>query len=104
MLRFTPGGEIDIFEGVNMQTSNQMALHTGPGCTMPNRVQRGMAQGNDCASSPGGCAVIDPNPNSYGKAFADAGGGLWYTQFETDGIRIWFVPVSDCMVKPSSYR
>ena len=108
MLRPTSGGEIDIFEGVNMQNTNQMVLHTGPECTMPSGLsQTGTAQGMDCTSYPGhnsGCGVTDANTNSYGKAFADAGGGVWVTQFDTSGIRIWFVPVSACMAKPSSYH
>ena len=110
MLRFTPGGEIDIFEGVNMQYKNQMALHTGPHCSTPNNInfyQTGNAQSRDCNSYSGhneGCTVTDANPASYGKAFADAGGGVWVTQLETSGIKIWFVPVSDYMVKPSSYH
>ena len=104
MLRSTPGGEIDIFEGVNMQSTNQMVLHTGPQCTMPSGLpQTGTAQGRDCTSFPGhnsGCAVTDANPKSYGKPFADSGGGVWVTQFEPSGIKIWFVPVSSGMVKP----
>ena len=107
-LRSIPGGEIDIFEGVNMQTSNEMVLHTGPECTMPSGLsQTGTAQGRNCTSYYGhdsGCVVTDANTNSYGKAFADAGGGVWVTQFDTSGIRIWFVPVGACMLKLSSYR
>jgi len=107
MLRPTPGGEIDIFEGVNMQITNQMVLHTGQRCTMPSGLsQTGTAVGRDCTSSPGnnaGCAVTEANTKSYGKSFADTGGGVWITQFDTSGIRIWFVPVSDSIMKPSSY-
>lgn len=99
MLTSALGGEIDIFEGVNMQDSNQMTLHTGPGCIIPRNVyQTGTALGRDCGSSPSnnaGCGVMDSNTKSYGKPFADSGGGVWVTQFDTSGIRIWFVPVSD---------
>jgi hypothetical protein len=35
------GGEIDILEGVNTFTQNQVSLHTGDGCTMP---QGGLTQ------------------------------------------------------------
>ena len=90
-----------------MQNTNQMGLHTGQGCDMPSGIsQTGRALGRDCASSPGnnaGCAVTESNTKSYGKSFADTGGGVWITQFDRSGIRTWFVPVSDSMVKPSSY-
>ena len=103
MLRAASGGEIDIFEGVNMQSNNQMALHTGQ-CTMPVGLpQTGMVTSRDCTSYGGhnsGCGVMDANTKSYGKPFADSGGGVWVTQFESSGIKIWFVPVSDGTVKP----
>ena len=103
VLRSTPGGEIDIFEGVNLQSTNQMVLHTGQ-CTMPSGLpQTGTLQGTDCTSYAGhnsGCGVTDANTNSYGQPFADAGGGVWVTQFDSTGIKIWFVQVSDGMVKP----
>ena len=106
MLRSSPGGEIDIFEGVNMQTNNQMALHTGQ-CTMPSGLpQTGSATSRDCTSYAGhnsGCGVMDNNIRSYGKPFADAGGGVWVTQFESTGIKIWFIQVSDGMVKSSAF-
>ena len=104
-LRSTPGGEIDIFEGVNMQSTNQMTLHTGQQCTIPSGLsQTGWLGGKDCTSYAGhndGCSVTDSNTNSYGKPFADSGGGVWVTQLETSGISIWFVPVSSCRMKPS---
>src|SRR6201986_1855681 len=99
MLTPALGGEIDIFEGVNMQDSNQMTLHTAPGCdTSSGPFQTGTALGMNCGSSPSdnlGCAVKEMDTNSYGEPFADSGGGVWVTQFDTSGIRIWFVPVSD---------
>ena len=33
-----------------------------------------------------GCVVTDPNPSSYGEAFAQAGGGIYVTEFSEDGI------------------
>ena len=66
---------------------------------MPHGIsQSGMALGTDCGSSPNnnvGCGVVDANAESYGKPFADSGGGVWVTQFDPSGIRMWFVPVSD---------
>src|SRR6266404_5622598 len=70
MLTSALGGEIDIFEGVNMQNSNQMTMHTGPGCSMPHGLsQTGTQLGTDCgpSSNNAGCAVLEANTKSYGK-------------------------------------
>jgi hypothetical protein len=85
-------GEIDIVEGVNKMTFNQMALHTLPGCTAaPNSGQSGKPGGTDC--SPGsGCTVIEATPASYGPDFNSAGGGVWATHFDSTGVFIWFWP------------
>ncbi|TBU31749.1 concanavalin A-like lectin/glucanase domain-containing protein [Dichomitus squalens] len=74
------GGEIDVLEGVNLMTANQMALHTSSGCTV---------DGTDCSSG-AGCTVMEKKDSSYGQAFAAAGGGVWATQLDTTGINIWF--------------
>jgi hypothetical protein len=88
------GGEIDIFEGVNLQTANQMALHTIAGCTQATGVTQTGTTGNvncDNNSSAGaGCTVIDANANSYGAPFAAAGGGVWILEFATTGVNMWF--------------
>ena len=68
--------------------------------------QTGTALRTDCASSfyeYAGCAVTERDTNSYGKAFADNKGGVWVTQFDTSGIRIWFVPVSDGICETASH-
>jgi len=91
------GGEIDIFEGINLATRNGMALHTTPGCTQPQGVtQTGTQASTNCDYSlngNSGCAVQDSNTNSYGAAFAQAGGGVWVTEFAETGINIWFFSV-----------
>ncbi|KAM5531858.1 hypothetical protein V8D89_014488 [Ganoderma adspersum] len=74
------GGEIDVLEAVNLMSSNQMAIHTSTGCTV---------SGADCSQG-SGCTVTEKQSNSYGQAFATAGGGVWATQFDTTGINIWF--------------
>jgi hypothetical protein len=88
------GGEIDIFEGVNRQTKNQMALHTTAGCIQAAGVtQTGntdQANCDDNRNGGSGCTVIDVNENSYGAPFAAAGGGVWVTEFADTGINIWF--------------
>jgi len=89
-------GEIDIVEGVNKNSRNQMTLHSGPGCTMPsNWNQVGKTLTTDCNSANGangnaGCAVQAANALSFGTGFNGNGGGVWAMQWETTGIFIWF--------------
>jgi hypothetical protein len=88
------GGVIDIFEGVNLATHNQMTLHTTAGCTQPQGVTQTGTQGNtNCDYSQNGCIVQDPNVASYGAAFSQTGGGVWVTEFAVTGINIWFFNV-----------
>ncbi|KAG5644551.1 hypothetical protein DXG03_008206 [Asterophora parasitica] len=87
--------EIDTFEGVNLQTLNRMGLHTLPGCTITNPLQSASSKqlSSDCShltNNNQGCLVQDGSPESYGKGFADAGGGVWVTEFAQSGISIWF--------------
>ncbi|TRM56939.1 glycoside hydrolase family 16 protein [Schizophyllum amplum] len=93
------GGEIDTFEGVNMVTMNQMALHTEEGCTQNSPSQSStLVNSTDCnyqANENEGCVVTDPETQSYGEAFAKAGGGVWVTEFAETGISIWFYQRSD---------
>ncbi|EMD34925.1 glycoside hydrolase family 16 protein [Gelatoporia subvermispora B] len=84
------GGEIDIIEGVNQMTFNQMALHTQDGCTAsPPSDQISSTTLTNC-SAVAGCTVAEKQPNSFGAGFASAGGGVWATQFDESGIYIWF--------------
>ncbi|KAF9046362.1 glycoside hydrolase family 16 protein [Panaeolus papilionaceus] len=88
------GGEIDTFEGVNLMTNNQMGLHTLPGCTQTGQVQSSpLINSSDCSFQDNmnqGCITTDPNPGSFGAGFAQAGGGVFVTEFATTGISIWF--------------
>ncbi|KIY69291.1 glycoside hydrolase family 16 protein [Cylindrobasidium torrendii FP15055 ss-10] len=90
------GGEIDTFEGVNMVTMNQMALHTTEGCTQKNPTQSStLINSTNCdyeADSNAGCVVTDPSTSSYGEGFAKAQGGVFITEFAKSGISIWFFP------------
>jgi len=100
------GGEIDTFEGVNQVTMNQMALHTNPGCSQVSPVQSStLVNSTDCsfqANSNQGCVVTNPTTQSYGAAFASAGGGVFVTEFATTGISIWFFPRSQVPSSVSS--
>ncbi|KAF9241083.1 glycoside hydrolase family 16 protein [Melanogaster broomeanus] len=105
-VQWPQGGEIDTFEGVNLQTNNQMSLHTEPGCTQvsPNETST-LVTSTDCsydANSNQGCIVMDPSTSSFGSGFASTGGGAFVTEFATTGISqvtsipisIWFFPRS----------
>ena len=71
-------------------TMNQMSLHTLPGCTVvsPNETST-IINSTDCSylsNDNQGCIVMDPSPASYGAAFAQAGGGVFVTEFAESGI------------------
>jgi hypothetical protein len=88
------GGEVDIIEGVNNVSPNQMTLHTGPDCTMPSsRTETGTQLLNDCSAADNGnsgCGVQVTQANSYGPGFNAAGGG-WYAMERTNSaISVWF--------------
>jgi hypothetical protein len=74
-------GEIDIYEGVHLSTSNQITLHTSPGCT-PTVGAGGETgrrlPGGDCGAGGGfnGCGIASTSPTSYGTAFNANGGGV----------------------------
>lgn len=93
------GGEIDIFEGVNMQPSNQVALHTVTGCYAGNgtMMPTGQLISNNCdhlVNGNQGCTVLDGRNQSYGPGFASAGGGVYAMELASSGISVWFFPVS----------
>ncbi|KAL1409044.1 hypothetical protein Q8F55_005868 [Vanrija albida] len=87
------GGEIDIVEGINQQTKNQIALHTGQVCTQSKSQFTGTPGFDNCtigANYDAGCVVTDPSENSYGAGFAAAGGGVFVTEWTDQFIKIWF--------------
>ncbi|KAI9568719.1 concanavalin A-like lectin/glucanase domain-containing protein [Boletus coccyginus] len=84
------GGEIDIMENINLHTNNLMAVHTTQGCYHSgNTDQLGTTGTTDCSQG-SGCTVEETSLNSYSLGFADAGGGVFATQFGVSGIFIWF--------------
>ncbi|PCH36331.1 glycoside hydrolase family 16 protein [Wolfiporia cocos MD-104 SS10] len=88
------GGEIDIIEGVNLNTENQITLHSGPDCTLNNTQKvTSNLDGTQCASSPGadsGCAYSQTDPRSFGAGFNNASGGVFAHLWNTDGVTVWF--------------
>ncbi|KAI5478188.1 glycoside hydrolase family 16 protein [Pseudohyphozyma bogoriensis] len=68
------GGEIDIVEGVNLQSINQMTLHTSSSdCKQ-----------DDSAKTTG--TLVAAN----GEAFNAHQGGAWATSFNSSGISMWY--------------
>jgi len=103
------GGEIDIIEGVNLNTRNQATLHTAPGCTIypqgGSRPQTGTTLSNDCNALVNfnqGCGVsFSNNGPSYGAPFNQNGGGYYVMSKTRDsGIKIWFWQRDDPAVPP----
>ncbi|KAK0230126.1 concanavalin A-like lectin/glucanase domain-containing protein [Armillaria fumosa] len=92
-------GEIDIIEGVNLDTNNQMALHhNDSSCVQPpNPGQSGETLSSDCSNGAGtvGCRVTETKSNSFGESFAQNGGGAFALQFDVSGAYIWFWPRQD---------
>ncbi|KAF7326080.1 GH16 domain-containing protein [Mycena kentingensis (nom. inval.)] len=94
-------GEIDVLEGVNDATTNQMTLHTAAGCTLDNspaalETFTGTPQGSTICESPGennsGCGIVDSAPNAYGADFNAIGGGIFAHLVDDSGIQIWRFP------------
>ncbi|KAH8829483.1 glycoside hydrolase family 16 protein [Flagelloscypha sp. PMI_526] len=82
------GGEIDTFEGVNMVTSNQMALHTTQGCTQVNPVQSStLVNSTDCN--------YQSNSNEGCVPLLRPGGGVFVTEFAESGISSFGTPVAN---------
>ncbi|KAI4853114.1 hypothetical protein E4T44_01044 [Aureobasidium sp. EXF-8845] len=88
-------GELDIIEGVNTFTTNQIAAHTAPNCTMKFQNQTGWVNGNDCAVSTGGaagCATGSNDHTGYGDGFNANGGGVYAMQWTSEFMKVWFFP------------
>ncbi|KAF1977008.1 hypothetical protein BU23DRAFT_388631, partial [Bimuria novae-zelandiae CBS 107.79] len=109
------GGEIDVLEGVNLDTAAAVTLHTSPGCAVDNATSsvQGQAQSqaaafmgsmltDNCdvaAEGQGknvGCSIRSPQPSAgiatYGTDFNNAGGGVYAMEWTSTDISIWFFP------------
>ncbi|KAK0436500.1 concanavalin A-like lectin/glucanase domain-containing protein [Desarmillaria tabescens] len=89
-------GEIDIVEGINLITDNQMSLHhNDSSCVQPpNPGQSGKTVNTGCSDQGGGvgCRVSETKPNSFGEGFSKNGGGVFALKFDVSGAFIWFWP------------
>lgn len=89
-------GEIDIIEGVNMQTTNAMTLHTADGCTVTNvgsKIGTVLATAN-CNAGNGnlGCGQDTTTNGGYGNSFNAGGGGVYAMDWTSSAISIYFFP------------
>lgn len=84
--------------------NNQVALHTTEGCfKADSATQSGRTLQDNCSTNQG-CLVAEEKPNSFGRGFAEAGGGVYALQMESTGINVWFFSVSSKFLSsPSSY-
>ncbi|KAK7435773.1 hypothetical protein VKT23_019471 [Stygiomarasmius scandens] len=111
-------GEIDIIENVNLATQNQYALHTaissGTCLKQSNDGQTGKTTNGNCTVVPEqdintGCVVQDASSKSFGKGFADSGGGVFSMLWDAAGVSLWFFerssipPNIDTAPDPSSW-
>jgi Glycosyl hydrolases family 16 len=91
-------GEIDIIEGVNLQTTDSITLHTAPGCTIDTSGSQSgtVLADSNCNSNDAnnGCSVSTTTANAYGSSFNANGGGVYAMQWESSGIYVWFFPRS----------
>lgn len=86
------GGEIDIVEGVNTYTNDQVTLHTSPGCALPSTnadtlgISGTLVSTQDCAAADtqnAGCGVRSEETNSYGAGFNAMGGGVYASELRS---------------------
>ncbi|KAF3004276.1 hypothetical protein E8E13_008397 [Curvularia kusanoi] len=93
-------GEIDIYEGVHLNTYNQATLHTSTGCvpSVGAGGETGTRVANaDCGAGGGfnGCGVQSNSATSYGTAFNANGGGVYATLWTNSGIKVWYFASRD---------
>jgi hypothetical protein len=92
-------GELDIIEGVNSETHNNIALHTLEGCTINDGGDfTGWIDTYDCyVDAPNqhrniGCKIIANQTGIYGNTFNEDGGGIYVIEWTSIAIQVWFFP------------
>ncbi|OAG02636.1 uncharacterized protein CC84DRAFT_1097515, partial [Paraphaeosphaeria sporulosa] len=108
------GGEIDLLEGVNLDSAAAVTLHTSAGCAVDNATSSiqsraesafmGSMSTSDCdVAAEGqaknvGCSIKAPNLTAsngmatYGTDFNAAGGGVYAMEWTSTSISVWFLP------------
>ncbi|KAI0286661.1 concanavalin A-like lectin/glucanase domain-containing protein [Russula aff. rugulosa BPL654] len=94
-------GEIDIVEGVNNYTNNQVTVHANTGCQLPTNnvtalgISGSIVSGTNCAAlqtNNEGCGVRASQTNSFGEPFNNNGGGVYAMLWDNTGVSVWFFP------------
>jgi hypothetical protein len=94
-------GEIDIVEGVNDYTNDQVTIHANTGCQLPTSnitalgISGSVISGTNCAAlqtNNEGCGVRAVQTNSFGQPFNANGGGVYAMLWDNSGVSVWFFP------------
>lgn len=94
-------GEIDIIEGVNLQTTNQMTLHTSDGCTIDSTGFAGTLESDNCyvdaagQSDNEGCSILAKNEDSFATTWNNLDGGVYAMEWTDDYIQIFWWNTAD---------
>ncbi|KAI9887436.1 MAG: hypothetical protein M1823_000773 [Watsoniomyces obsoletus] len=88
-------GELDIVEGINDQTKNLVAFHTGVDCLLNGTAQSGRVTSPNCNNDPSkpinkGCQSEEQRSNSYGAEFNQNGGGVYALDWTSEALRVFF--------------
>lgn len=91
--KWPENGEVDIIEGVNTDSGNEVVLHTSGSCKMAQQDMTGDLTDLECGLdvSPVGCKVKGNNGTS-GTPFNKKGGGYYAMERTTDFVKIWYFP------------
>ncbi|TFY63493.1 hypothetical protein EVG20_g6292 [Dentipellis fragilis] len=101
-------GEIDIIEAINVRAVPVPVLvpYRHPVLTSDTQIghepQSTGSQGPTDCSLGSGCVVSETKPNSFNEGFAQAGGGVFATQFDVSGIFMWYWSVRHSFMVLSS--
>jgi hypothetical protein len=100
-------GEVDVIEGVNVNSADATTLHTGSGCDMSHEDtsqftgkwatgSQNNPSDNCDINAPDqwanqGCSIIPAQTNTYGQGFNNARGGVYAHLWDPSvGIKAWF--------------
>ncbi|KAF2469587.1 glycoside hydrolase family 16 protein [Lindgomyces ingoldianus] len=81
-------GEVDIYEGISLNTANEMTMHTNQHCTIPTE----NPDNGNCLDPEGvaaGCEVDAPD-GTFGDEFNKKGGGVWALLLDNKNVKIWY--------------